>query len=1130
MSTPSFSSFPAFSTFPDLDPGPSTRSAATFADKDEDKEKEKKHHKKSRRDQDRDSDTDRKKRKHKHRHDKHRRDDARSDSDDDDGARREPKRDRHRHRRRSRSPSSRQRSYGGSDDERRKAEEDRRRHAHADSEISLASIKEGLLYITDRRGDPLNVRYGGLHAGDVPKYRLVDGGRRVLGLPHGLSVVYRGRGGVEIALSGRRKMPELTDPSVRRMLAAGPTRRLLASAEDRFKYQEQDGFLRITTHRRHHLDEQSYREIEPSKPLDPDIDSSASSASDASSSDTDTDTDAPALTSLQLTLKSLEERLAAHPDSIPTWLALLSHTLTTVPAHSKNAARARAEIALSVLARALAAHPANARSTTLWLRYMRAGEEVWPEGKVREEWEDAVRVDDVEIWMAWLDWRVRTSRAILTDLVEDVGRVVYALGKKEDEVGQLRVLWRAAVALRDAGYVERANALFQAQAELLYRLPTTLSTKPFEDQLNGLEEFWDSEVPRLGEPGALGWSTWEASNRPSHPSPPSPPHAPSPDPRIADPYARWAASESLADRIRALPLRSTDEDPSDADADPYAVVLFSDIRPLLLPLRTPRAKDVFRLVWLAFLGLHVPGFLRALSPRPEESTDDRWAYTHLAAPSYLGAIFPAPDAGARRVTADAHAGVLVGREREFGSGFGPVRCWGYGVVEPLESFGQGRWTMWGSEDVQGVDAALAREVFRQCRLPGQDAEWDVLYLAFEAAVSLKGALKASKALLAGARDSLPHWAAHARLETLRGRPSDARKVYQTILAAPPASPRPGEAAMWWDWAQTEWLARADDAALQVIVRASGGTGSGGIAVLRAKRHFENLLATELLGAHWRERAPWIKLAALLELLTASPQSAMGVFDHYLNLVELGSPAHESLAVASLALLYNHSVVLKNPTPPALLRERAERAIEEYPANTVILGVFLEAEKGQGIWGRVRAMLGETKADGTGKEKGVARRVAEVWAAGWEKGRWEAEVERTRSGLAAAAEDERTRGSAVLWKVFVAFEARAGQTERAKKVLFRAVGECPLVKELYLLAFGPLRGAFSARELNQWADTMAERGVRMRVGLDEVVGEWREGEGAQGSRRGVGGNGEAGDEEGVDEIEYNARELRRLMPY
>ena len=33
----------------------------------------------------------------------------------------------------------------------------------------------------------------------------------------------------------------------------------------------------------------------------------------------------------------------------------------------------------------------------------------------------------------------------------------------------------------------------------------------------------------------------------------------------------------------------------------------------------------------------------------------------------------------------------------------------------------------------------------------------------------------------------------------------------------------------------------------------------------------------------------------------------------------------------------------------------------------------------------------------------------------------------------------------MWKLFIAFEIRVGQLERAKKLLFRALGECPLVK-------------------------------------------------------------------------------------
>lgn len=272
-------------------------------------------------------------------------------------------------------------------------------------------------------------------------------------------------------------------------------------------------------------------------------------------------------------------------------------------------------------------------------------------------------------------------------------------------------------------------------------------------------------------------------------------------------------------------------------------------------------------------------------------------------------------------------------------------------------------------------------------------------------MALCSALKVSKALLAKAPDSLSHWAAHARLEIIRSKFNDARKVYQTVLGTTFQN-RPGEATMWWDWAQMEWLARNEDAAREVMIRSSGVAGSGSIAIVRAKRQIETLLTQKLPQSSCRERETWIKLSALFELLTSSPQSALNLFDSYLGSLECGTRAHEGLTVASLVLLYNYAVILRSPTPPALLRERVERAVEQYPNNTAILGIFLEAERGQGVWGRVRAMLGETTLDGTGKEKGITRRVAEVWVANWERGRWEVEVERVRSGLSAAVEDDR----------------------------------------------------------------------------------------------------------------------------
>lgn len=73
----------------------------------------------------------------------------------------------------------------------------------------------------------------------------------------------------------------------------------------------------------------------------------------------------------------------------------------------------------------------------------------------------------------------------------------------------------------------------------------------------------------------------------------------------------------------------------------------------------------------------------------------------------------------------------------------------------------------------------------------------------------------------------------------------------------------------------------------------------------------------------------------------------------------------------------------------------------------------------------------------------------------------------------------------------------------------------------MLAFGPLRSEFGEKELNDFAEVMAERGIRMRKGLDEILEEW----GPKLER--VDGDENENDE---DEIEYNARELRRLKPY
>lgn len=66
--------------------------------------------------------------------------------------------------------------------------------------------------------------------------------------------------------------------------------------------------------------------------------------------------------------------------------------------------------------------------------------------------------------------------------------------------------------------------------------------------------------------------------------------------------------------------------------------------------------------------------------------------------------------------------------------------------------------------------------------------------------------------------------------------------------------------------------------------------------------------------------------------------------------------------------------------------------------------------------------------------------------------------------------------------------------------------------------------FSKRELLYLADAMAERGIRLRRSLGETIEEFEDEQDEQKRERG------SGDEGGDSELEYNSRELRRLMPY
>jgi hypothetical protein len=186
-------------------------------------------------------------------------------------------------------------------------------------------------------------------------------------------------------------------------------------------------------------DAPTYRSI-----IRPDPDSSASSAN-SSESESDTELVTPELTRAG----QLAAQVRDHPTDVRAWLALLKHN--TAPAPN---ALARAEIAASVLAKALAAHPANRRSPSLRLRLLRAGEMVWPDQQLEQEWKDVLNdfPQDGDVWSEWVGWRMRAMHGIEA-VVEDIRHAMGILSgdTEELEMQRLRIFWRSCVWLRQAG-------------------------------------------------------------------------------------------------------------------------------------------------------------------------------------------------------------------------------------------------------------------------------------------------------------------------------------------------------------------------------------------------------------------------------------------------------------------------------------------------------------------------------------------------------------------------------------------------------------------------------------------------------------------------------------------------------
>jgi len=206
------------------------------------------------------------------------------------------------------------------------------------------------------------------------------------------------------------------------------------------------------------------------------------------------------------------------------------------------------------------------------------------------------------------------------------------------------------------------GAVIRAPTLRAFPLITELSNIPrisdatSETRLSELEEFWDSEMARIGEEGAEGWGKWYASGKRGISA--------SCEVELArlnvvqlDPYCQWSFNETQRDHSSLLPAKSSDQV---ADIHPFATVLFSDVR--LFEMRYLAARLAFQLAWLPFLGLHVPGLSQRMLHRTGMIGGVLAGY--LTTQSRLDTIFPT-SSDQKAVMTESAADVGVGWEKEY---------------------------------------------------------------------------------------------------------------------------------------------------------------------------------------------------------------------------------------------------------------------------------------------------------------------------------------------------------------------------------------------------------------------------------------------------------------------------------
>ncbi|KIN06132.1 hypothetical protein OIDMADRAFT_154960 [Oidiodendron maius Zn] len=945
------------------------------------------------------------------------------------------------------------------------------------------------LWVIDRKGDEKNLIYGSVHRYSIPPFHRAGGGG-VLGASSSMQIDRHLSNEKSITLVNRKcldltaREKDMLSKIERirpRLLKIRP--KLLAETPSNeeldFVPLTQKIEKRKTADLEHSESDEarSYRSIHgKSKFVDQPADDAFQYASDSESSGSGRSTTANS--SLDKMGIQLSRRVEQYPHDIDAWLALIEHQGSLILNDDRQRAtnaeiRSTADIKIHMYEKALTHATSLQDRERLLLGLMAEGTKVWEIKDLTNRWEriSEDHIDSIILWKSYADFKQSTFSSFRQEEVRDIflKRIRLLLGviktTTPDSLNSLYsqliyLLLRFTIFTRQSGYSELAIAIWQGVLEFNFFAPP--SSTSFEARIASFKDFWESEVPRIGEDGARGWSHFvEKSDISEPPALIIDEIRDSLDNR--DLFRSWAKAERQRSKASLIPGRTMDEIVED---DPFRVILFSDIEELLVPLPV-NAKHLSRSLLNAYLLFCSQSPLSTSNADSSSISLDPFieGETLDADPAWIHSEYLSKPTGFDNREAVLSCTLHVPWPRSSSTSESPFE------------------TMWFNKDL---------------------AEY---YLAFEWRNEPDTIRKISKTLLKQRSSSLRLYNAYATIEWWRGNRDIATAVYTASINMSKSMVE-NECRdliiLWKNWVWTSLDDSDNGAALGRLLSIADCstkeiTNLTAAALLKTRQylsshrdffnsigdlshailHAECLVLLEYLSINSMNGAKVEKQGDIAAAMSAASDFSQNLMDRKMGTAS----SHERFLQSTSRLLYHH--IRTGPFRPAFVREQLTKFLSIFPQNPIFLSLYAANESRLRIENRVRTMLSSRIL--TPKNDNLISRLFAI--------RYEVNhgsIYSVRSAFENALASSSSKGCAGLWKLYILYCLKTPQLRSgAKQIWFRALRTCPWAKELYVLGFEELLGLVDSVEYKEVWKIMGEKELRVHVDLEEIFDQMRE---------------------------------------